>query len=114
MLSLDALREYGANVDAGLTRCMNNEQFFFRMIGMLMNDTGVEKLESALASKDLAAAFEIAHAMKGVVGNLALEPIYRPVSEMTELLRAGKEADYDAYLTQIRARFEELESICRN
>ena len=44
---------------------------------------------------DKAAAFEMAHALKGVLGNLALTPIYKPLSEMTELLRAGKDPDAD-------------------
>ncbi len=37
--------------------------------------------------------FEAAHALKGVIGKLALAPIYNPLTEMTELLRARKKAD---------------------
>lgn len=29
MLTIEKLREYGANVDDGLTRCMGKEDFFF-------------------------------------------------------------------------------------
>ena len=103
MLTLDALKTYGANVNEGMTRCMNNEQFYFRMIG----------LEKALTEQDLTAAFEAAHALKGVVGNLALDPIYQPATELTELLRAGKEGDYAAYLAQIKEAFADLAAICQ-
>lgn len=36
---------------------------------------------------------EAAHALKGVIGKMALAPIYNPLTEMTELLRARKKAD---------------------
>ena len=36
MLTIDSLRAYGANVDDGMTRCMNNEAFYFRLIGMAL------------------------------------------------------------------------------
>ena len=113
MLTLDALKTYGANVNEGMTRCMNNEQFYFRMIGLVLKDTSVEKLEKALTEQDLTAAFEAAHALKGVVGNLALDPIYQPATELTELLRAGKEGDYAAYLAQIKEAFSALAAICQ-
>ena len=101
MLTIDGLRDFGADVDQGLQRCMNNEAFYLRLVPMAANDAGFEKLGAAVAGGDLTAAFEAAHALKGVLGNLALTPLYEPVSEMTELLRARQEADYAALLSAI-------------
>ena len=42
------------------------------------------------------------------MGNLALTPIYAPVSEMTELLRASADADYQSYLNKILTARDEL------
>lgn len=110
-MSLDAIREYGANVQEGLGRCINNEQFYLRMIGLALEDGNFSKLENAVRSGDKKEAFEAAHALKGVLGNLALTPMYTPVAEMTELLRKGQEADYAAYITEIAAQRERLRAI---
>ncbi len=94
MITLDVLREFGADTEEGLARCMNNEEFYLKMVDLGIRDERFEALEEVLRKKDLDAAFDMTHALKGALGNLALTPLYRPVSEMTELLRARKDADY--------------------
>lgn len=94
MLTIAQLEEFGVNTKDGLARCMNKENFYFRMLKMGLSNESFEKLETALAENNLEAAFEFAHALKGVLGNLAITPIYTPLAEMTELLRAKKDADY--------------------
>ena len=94
MLTIETLNEFGVNTKEGLTRCMNNEKFYFRMIKMGLASDQFDKLGAALENNRLDEAFEAAHALKGVLGNLALTPIYNPLAEMTELLRAGKSEDY--------------------
>ena len=96
MLTLEKLDEFGVDTKEGLTRCMNNQKFYFRMISMGLSNDSFEKLGKALEENNLEEAFEAAHALKGVLGNLALTPIYKPLSEMTEMLRAKKNADYTA------------------
>lgn len=112
MLTIDALREFGANIDEGLGRCMNNEAFYLRLVNMAAVDPGFDRLAEAVAKDDRTAAFEAAHALKGVLGNLALTPIYAPASEMTELLRAGSEADYPALLAGILEQRDKLKALC--
>ena len=94
MLTLEKLEELGIDTKEGLMRCMNNEIFFFKMISMAISNEYFESLGKALEEGDLDTAFEAAHALKGVIGNLALAPIYNPLAEITELLRARKAADY--------------------
>ena len=100
MLTVDCLKELGADTEEGLTRCMNNEAFYLRMVGMGLKDAGFGKLEQALGEGDLDAAFEAAHALKGIMANLSLTPIFEPVSEITEMLRRREEADYQPLLNQ--------------
>lgn len=94
MLTIENLREYGADVDEGLARCMGNEAFYLKMVAMGIADERFGSLKKALEEKDLDEAFEQAHALKGVVGNLALTPIAGPIGEMTALLRKREDADY--------------------
>ena len=94
MLTIEQLEEFGVNTKEGLNRCMNKEAFYFKMLKMGLANDSFEKLEKALAAGNLEEAFESAHALKGVLGNLALTPIYTPLAEMTEMLRAKRDADY--------------------
>ena len=113
MLTLDALKAFGANTEEGMGRCLNNEAFYVRLIGMAVEDAGFDRLNAALDSGDTKAAFEAAHALKGVLGNLALTPLYTPAAELTELLRAGSDADTAPYRTAINEQREKLRELCK-
>jgi HPt (histidine-containing phosphotransfer) domain-containing protein len=113
MLTTGALRAIGADVDEGISRCMGNEAFYLRMVGMLSSDTHLAQLEEALARDDLGAAFEAAHALKGVLANLAVKSVLEPVSEMTELLRAHTKMDYTPLLTAAKEKMNRLLSLIK-
>ncbi|MBR6089683.1 MAG: Hpt domain-containing protein [Anaerolineaceae bacterium] len=101
MLTLNSLKEFGADVQDGLKRCLNNEGFYLKLVNMAINDGNFDKLAAAVGAGDKKAAFEAAHALKGIAANVSLTPIYAVVSEMTELLRADQDADYQDYLDRI-------------
>ncbi len=107
-MTIEALKNCGVNVEEGLSRCLNNEAFYLKMIHMGLADGHFAKLEEAIAAHNLDEAFENAHALKGVVGNLALTPLAKPISEITELLRARTDIDYSALCAEISARRSEL------
>ena len=111
-MTIDMLTAYGANTKEGLQRCMNNESFYLRLVKMIPGDTNFQKLYDAVDTGDLASAFEAAHAIKGSTGNLALTPIFVPVSEITELLRARTETDYSAFIDAIRDGRDRLQALC--
>jgi len=111
MLTIENLKAFGANTEEGVVRCVNNESFYLTMVGKAISDANFEKLEQAIQTNDLDAGFEAAHALKGILGNLSLTPILEPVQEITELLRARSEADYDALLQEILTKKSELESL---
>ena len=62
--------------------------------------------------KNYKEAFEAAHSLKGVLGNLSLTPLYDKVCEITELLRAGEDADYAALTAETDGLREELRALC--
>ena len=101
MLTIEKMNEIGANTSEGLGRCLNNEAFYLRMVKMAVSDTGYERLKEALEQGDLNAGFERAHALKGVLANVALTNLLDPVSEMTEFLRSRTEMDYSGLLEKM-------------
>lgn len=111
MITLESLKEYGANVDEGLARCMGKEDFYLMLVKKAAEDEKLVTLEKQLAEKDLNGAFETAHALKGVVANLSLDPLTKPVSEMTELLRVRTDTDYSQLLTKSKQELERLRAL---
>ena len=101
MLTIEKMKEFGADTDDGLKRCLNNEPFYLRMAGLAVADRGYEQLQQAIEAGDLDEAFERAHALKGVLANVALTNLLAPVSEMTELLRSRTQTDYSDYLDRM-------------
>ena len=101
MLTVEKLRAWGANVDEAMARCLNNEAFYLRLVDKGLQDPNFDRLKEAIAAGDLDRAFEAAHALKGVLANLALTPVLDPVREITELLRSRTQTDYALLLAAI-------------
>ena len=112
MITIEKLNAFGANTAEGLARCFGNEALFLKLVATIPGEGNFDKLKDSIAAKDLKAAFEAAHALKGVLGNLSLTPLYTPVVEITELLRNKTATDYSALLTDILAKKEELGRLC--
>ena len=114
MITVEKLRSIGISPEDGLGRCLNNEEFYLSLVKMIPGDEGFSKLEEALGKRDLDAAFEAAHALKGVLGNLSLNTIYDPVVEITELLRARTDTDYSDLMADILAKRDRLKALCED
>ena len=88
-MKIDDLVAYGADVEDGLRRCMNNEDFYLRMVRLALDDQGYDALKKAVDEGDIKAGFEAAHALKGVLANLALTPLLEPAGKASDLMKAG-------------------------
>jgi len=108
---IEKLRAYGADVDSGLHRCMDNEDMYLRLVRMSIEDGNFDRLFAAMEAGDLDAGFEAAHALKGVTGNLSLDPLFEPLSEMTELLRARTVTDYATLTAAVKEKLAELKEL---
>ena len=113
MLTIDTLKQYGADVDTGLARCANNEGLYLRLVGICLQELNANTLEEALREGKLEEAFEIAHKLKGGVTNLALTPVAEPVTELTELLRHQTPGDYEGLYARMMEKTKELEALSK-
>ena len=71
----------------------------------------IQSALEAIDAGDLNTAFERAHSLKGVMGNVALTPLFEPISEITEELRARNDIDYSGYLDRIFTELEKFRSL---
>lgn len=102
------LIENGADVEGTLHRFMGNEALFLRFLLKFKDDMNYAKLVESLDQGNYEEAFKYAHTLKGVSANLGLDPVCKPVSALTELLRgkAAPDVDMDQVAVQ-RAALEE-------
>ena len=110
-MTIDSLREFGANIDEGLERCMGMEDFYIEMIELGINDRLFDDLGPLLKEGNLDDAFEKVHALKGVIGNLALTPLYSTISELTEHLRARDQIDYTPIYEKLMSQREAVRNL---
>ena len=101
MLSIELLESKGCKTSEGLNRCLNNKDFYLMLVSKSLKDDSFENLKKALEEKDYNRAFEMAHSLKGVLGNLSLTPLFNIVNELTELLRNRTDMDYSEYTTNL-------------
>ena len=111
MPTIEDLKNYGANTDEAVSRLMGNESVYLMLIPKIFDDKSFEALSSGIKEGDLGKAFEAAHSLKGVLGNLELTPILKPMVEITELLRHKEQVDYTPYLDEIFRQKELLEKL---
>ena len=111
MITLEALKEYGADTDEALARCMNNADFYVMLVGKSLDDANYAKLREEIAAKNFEGAFSAAHALKGVVTNLSLTPLADPIIEITESLRAGEDRDYSGLLDTMDEQLARLKAL---
>lgn len=102
----EIMEEYGVDYEVTMTRFMGNEQLYLRLLDMLFQDKNLLELGDALAADDMTRAFEAAHTLKGVVGNMGLSPLYGAVCAIVEPLRTeNRNEDYQALYQAISTEF---------
>ena len=112
MITLDALKEFGADTEKGLALCMGNEAMYLRLVSSVPSEKRFDDLSNALSEGNLDEAFDAAHALKGVLGNLSLTPLYEKASEITELLRAKADVDYGKLMGDLTEGKDRLKNLC--
>ncbi len=80
--------------------------------GRKEHEARFDKLASSIEARDLDAAFDAAHALKGVTGNLALTPLYQAIFDITEFLRARTDTDYSELIKSITELRDQLAALC--
>ena len=108
----EQLEGYGVNYQTTMERFLGNEKMYLRLLNMLFQDENLGQLGDALERGDRRAAFEAAHTLKGVVGNMGLTPLYNKVCVIVEPLRAGEERDdYSVLYQDIVSEFGKVEEL---
>lgn len=108
----DVLEEGGINVKEAMQRFMNNEQLWIKFLKKFKADSSYENLVKAVEEKEWNKAFEAAHTLKGITGNLALSKLHDLVSRQTDYLR-GEDNDFEAAVGMMPEITEVYENVLK-
>lgn len=81
------LTEAGVDMEDALNRFMGKDDFLVMILKKLDQDNNYQLYKMAMAVENYEEAFNAAHALKGVTGNLSIMPLYRILCEEVEYLR---------------------------
>lgn len=86
---LEQLKNWGCDVDGALERFVGDEELYQACLHTVLTDPAFEGLGEALRGQRGKEAFDFAHSLKGVLGNMGLTPMYAIIVRLVEPLRAG-------------------------
>jgi HPt (histidine-containing phosphotransfer) domain-containing protein len=104
----EELKEY-IDIESALARLRGNKALYVKMLGLFFAGNDLSELEAAVAENALDKAGNIAHAIKGVAGNLSLTALYDESVELMQTLRRG-ELD-PALFEEFRETYSETRSL---
>ncbi len=95
---IEKLRNADCDVDMALARFVDDVELYTEYYAQLLNDEGFELLGDALNDGNKQEAFDHAHALKGIIGNMGLTPLYEIICDIVEPLRIDEDDDvYENY-----------------
>ncbi len=105
---LAELGAWGCDVNAAMDRLLDDKEIFTRFLYQFKEDEKFVELEQAIQDNNKKEAFECAHALKGVAGNLSLNPLYESISLLVEALRNDENEKLEMLLKSVLEKKKEL------
>lgn len=97
----------GYDVDGAIHRFSGNEVLYLTFLKRFPSNEHYDKIEKNLIDKNYETAYKASHALKGITGNLGLNPVYRLLEEMLSTMR-NKESvvDFEEKLEGLYKQFQ--------
>lgn len=89
MKTLEEMKSAGIDVDSAMERFMGNEDVLRTFLRKLPEDASYREMLYAIEKKDIQLAFDSAHRLKGILGNLSITNAYNSLYWIVETLRDG-------------------------
>lgn len=102
---LDALKEWGCDVDGALERFIGDMGLYEVCLKTVLSDKSFDGLGESLKSGEVKVAFDHAHTLKGVLANMGLTPMYDITVRIVEPLRGCNDENlFPIYEELLQAR----------
>ncbi|MCI8321435.1 MAG: Hpt domain-containing protein [Dorea sp.] len=103
----------GGDYEAVFQRMMRKEALIIKFAKKFIDDGSYKNLVDNLSAGNVEEAFRAAHTLKGVAQNLGFEKLYKPSSDMAEILRAGNMEGIDGLMDDITREYEKTVTALR-
>ncbi len=104
------LMEAGINVDEAIERMMGYEDFFIQLLKKFAFDNTYEQLRQALKEGNPSNAFKAAHTLKGLSGDLSIDVLFLPLTEITDALRDDHIDQANIYMQEFSQLYDKVVS----
>ena len=101
----------GSDADDAISRLGGNARLAKRFVKRFLDDKCFSDLLLSLEKDDAQSAFRAAHTLKGVAVNLGMQTLFVKVSEITELLGAGKLEESKKTLPALQEEYFRVRSL---
>ncbi len=85
-----------------------NEKLIMKYLKKFLDDGHFQQLKKSVEEQDFETAYRSAHTLKGLCLSLGFETMRKPVTELTEELRAGKTENAEVYITAIEPMYADI------
>lgn len=104
----EVLTRIGVNIEEALDRFVGKEDLLVLFLKKFAKDSSYESLKAAMAEKQYEDAFEAAHALKGICGNLSIVHLFEVVCKEVEFLRAKQYSQADEWYPEVVKEYERV------
>ncbi|NLU23464.1 MAG: Hpt domain-containing protein [Clostridiales bacterium] len=111
MMLLERLKDWGCDTDAALKRVVDDKELYCSLLTDYRDTFDVAPLREMIRKNQCEQAFDAAHGLKGVFGNLGLQPLFDPISRITEVLRSGSCEGLEKDLRELEEKKAEFDAI---
>lgn len=109
--TIEKLKNWNCDIEGALERFLDNEEMYLEFVNISAKDNLPNELGKMVSENKIREAFEIAHNLKGVYGNLGLTPLYKTIHEIVEPLRIGKTTNFDINYALLLKELDELKEL---
>lgn len=85
-----SLSIWGADIDGAVRRFAGNEALYKKFLYKFLQDKTYESLSEAVKNGDTEEAMRASHTLKGITGNLGLNPLFSLCSDYVNAIRSGE------------------------
>lgn len=88
-----ALAAANIDYDEGLKRFSGYEALYVKYLKRFVEDDMEKLLNEQMSAEDYEKAYETAHKLKGIIGNLSINGLYRTVTRFCDCLKNGADIE---------------------
>ncbi|MCR4777501.1 MAG: Hpt domain-containing protein [Lachnospiraceae bacterium] len=108
---LNKLAAEGVDLDTTLHRFLDSKDMYAKFLKKFLNDTNYDQMQKDCEEKDYDKLLESSHALKGLTGNLGLDPMFKKLSDMVADIRAKDYSRIDELNEGIKRDYETFKGI---